>query len=692
MANQKRCDIQGLGDVCLTFSDGYKLTLRNVRYVPDLNHNLMSCAALEEEGLEGRWGKGIMKIMKGSLTVFKADKRRNLYVCTVDYDILTASVTDFDKTSLWHKRLGHISQKGLELLQKEGVLIDKIEKLKFCDECVMGKQHKVQFPASQNPNPVSSSCILDYVHADVWGPSNISTHGGNKYFLSIIDNFSRKVFVFLMKHKSDVFEKFRKWKILVENQTGKKLKVLRTDNGLEFCNQSFSNLCDECGIKRHKTNPYTPQQNGVAERMNRTLLEKVRCMLISSGLPKSFWGEALVTAAYLINRSPSVPLNGKIPESVWTGHAVDISSLRVFGCSAFVHQSVDKLAPRSQKCVFIGYPDGIKGYRLWLRSQPGFKVLISKDVIFNENEMPCLDNSQDKNNDNLDITFNKEDNQQGEENEERTWYNDFHIALNIEPNEPSSVEEALKSENSKNWLSAMAEEMKSLKDNNTWVLVPKPKSCSVVDCKWIFKIKEEDTSKRFKARLVAKGFTQKEGIDYTEAPVVKYTTVRIILALTAHFNWELKQMDVKTAFLHGDLEENIYMQQPDVFVDKSKPDYVCLLKKSLYMSNAGSPHWEALKWLLKYLNSSANRGLMFSKCAKGVNLTGYVDSNYANDRDSRRSTTSYIFTLCGSCITWKSQLQQIVALSTTEAEYIAATEAFKEALWLEGIEPLKERR
>ncbi|KAL0358834.1 UNVERIFIED_CONTAM: Retrovirus-related Pol polyprotein from transposon TNT 1-94 [Sesamum angustifolium] len=356
MANQKRCDIQGLGDVCLTFSDGYKLTLRNVRYVPDLNHNLMSCAALKEEGLEGRWGKGIMKIMKGSLTVFKADRRE---ICIIKFSFLL---------------------------------------------------HK-------NPNPVSSSSILDYVHADVWGPSNVSTHGENG--------------------------------ILVENQTGKKLKVLRTDNGLEFC------------------------------------------------------------------------------------HAVDISSLRVFGCSAFVHQSVDKLAPRSQKCVFIGYPDGIKGYRLWLRSQPGFKVLISKDVIFNENEMPCLDDSQDKNNDNLDLTFNKvEDNQQGEENEEEprtdflensnseglddyllardrnrrepripARYNDFHIALNVEPNEPSSVEEALKSENSKNWLSAMAEEMKSLKDNNTWVLVPKPKSCSVVNCKWIFKIKEEDTSKDLKLDL-----------------------------------------------------------------------------------------------------------------------------------------------------------------------------------------------
>ncbi|KAL0349272.1 UNVERIFIED_CONTAM: Retrovirus-related Pol polyprotein from transposon TNT 1-94 [Sesamum angustifolium] len=311
-----------------------------------------------------------------------------------------------------------------------------------------------------------------------------------------------------------------------------------------------------------------------------------------------------------------------------------------------------------------------------------------------------------------------EDNQQGEENEEEhstevaentnpevledyllatdrnrrepripTRYNDFHIALNIESCEPSSVEEALKSENSKKWLSAMAEEMKSLKDNNTWVLVPKQKTCSVVDCKWIFKMKEEDTSKIFKARLVAKGFSQKEGIDYTEifSPVVKYTTVRIILALTTHFNWELKQMDVKTALLHGDLEENIYIQQPDGFVDKSKPDYVCLLEKSLYMSNAGPPYWEALKWLLRYLKGSANLGIIFSKCAKGVDLTGYVDSNYANDRDSRRSTTLYIFTLRGSCITWKSQLQLIVALSTTEAEYIAATEAFKEALWLEGI-------
>ncbi|KAL0308909.1 UNVERIFIED_CONTAM: Retrovirus-related Pol polyprotein from transposon TNT 1-94, partial [Sesamum radiatum] len=393
MANEKRCEIQGLGDIFLTFKDGYKLTLKNVRYVPDLNHNLMSCAALEEEGLEGRWGKGITKIMKGSLTVFKANRRRNLYVCSVNYDILAAFVTDYDKTSLWHKRLGHISLKGLELLQNEGVLIDKIEKLKFCDECVMGKQHKVQFPASQTPNPSSSSGILDYVHADVWGPSNTPTHGDtpqNKKHLDLDLTFNKV---------EDNQQKMKK-------KNSKILKLLKI---------------------------LTP-----------------------------------VLEDYLLARDK------------------------------------DRREPR----------------------------------------IPAK-------------------------------YNDFHIALNIESCEPSSVEEALKSENSKNWLSATPKEMKSLKDNKTWVLVPKPKTCSTVDCKWIFKIKEEDTSKRFKARLVAKGFTQKEGIDYTEifSLVVKYTTVRIILALTAHFDWELKQMDVKTAFLHGDLEENIYMQQPAGFVDKSKPDY-----------------------------------------------------------------------------------------------------------------------
>ncbi|KAL2225539.1 UNVERIFIED_CONTAM: Retrovirus-related Pol polyprotein from transposon TNT 1-94 [Sesamum indicum] len=481
MANEKKCEIKGLGDISLCFEEGYKMILKNVRFVPDLSHNLILCAVLEEEGLEGRWGKGFMKIMKGSLIVFKAERKRNLYICTATYDNIVVSVFENNKTTLWHKRLGYISMKGLEFLKKDGILSDKIDKLDFCDECVMGKHHRVHFPASPSPNPSMSTCILDYVHADVWGPSNVPTYGGNRYFLSIIDNYSCKVFVFLMNHKSDVFDKFEKWKILVENRTSKKLKSLRTDNGLEFCNQHFSEMCDRFGIKKHKINPYTPQQNGVAERMNRTLLEKVRCLLISSGLPKPFWGEAVLTAAHLINMSPSVPLSGKTPEFMWNGKLPDLSPLRVFGCSAFVYQNSDKLEPISLKCVFIGYPEGVKGYRLWVRSQPGFRVLISRDVTFNENEMPCLERTQPVE---KETTFNKvdiEDNKEGEgleNNQEQNAENlgnigntnplinpldnyqlardrdrrqtripsklrDFHRSLNTELGEPSSVEEAL---------------------------------------------------------------------------------------------------------------------------------------------------------------------------------------------------------------------------------------------------------
>ncbi|KAL2248429.1 UNVERIFIED_CONTAM: Retrovirus-related Pol polyprotein from transposon TNT 1-94 [Sesamum indicum] len=847
MANEKRCEIEGLGDVSMCFKDGYKMTLKNVRYVPDLSHNLISCAALEEDGLEGRWGKGLMKIMKGSLVVFKAERKRNLYICTVSYDYLAASVSENDSTTLWHKRLGHISQKGLDFLKKDGILNANIEKLDFCDDCILGKHHKVHFPASPSPNPSMSTCILDYVHADVWGPSNVPTHGGNRYFLSIIDNFSRKVFVFLMKHKSEVFEKFEKWRVFVENQTGKRLKSLRTDNGLEFCNQNFSEMYDKHGIRRHKTNPYTPQQNGIAERMNRTLLDKVRCLLVSSGLPKTFWGEAILTAAHLINMSPSVPLLGKTPEHIWTGKIPDLSALRVFGCSAFVHQTVDKLEPRAIKCVFIGYPMGVKGYRLWVRSQPGFKVENNLGDNQQEGELEnTLETEPDSETENVEnLEPNPLENYQLARDRIRrqirapTRLRDFETALNIEMTEPTSIDEAMKS---KQWLSAMNEEMKSLEENKTWVLVPKPKNASIVDCY----------------------FTQKEGIDYNEifSPVVKYTTVRIILALTAHYNWELKQMDVKTAFLHGDLDENIYMCQPAGFIDKSKPDFVCLLKKSLYglkqsprqwnkkfdsfmhslkfnrshydhclyfkhvhdspiflvlyvddmliaspnshlisdlqkqlcnvfemkdlenakqilgmnisrnrekssillnqksyissvlkkfsmenakptsvplaayfqlskeqspktdskkakmdkipysnvigsimylmvctrpdiayaisclsryMLNPGTPHWEALKHLLRYLRGTIDIGITFSRNSDYTQLVGFVDSNYANDRDSRKSTTSYVFTLCGACISWKSQLQHIVALSTTEAEYIATTEAFKEAIWLDGL-------
>ena len=184
-----------------------------------------------------------------------------------------------------------------------------------------------------------------------------------------------------------MFNTFISWRTLVEKQTGKFIKTLRTDNGLEYCSNEFNEYCRKEGIERHKTAPRNPQQNGLAERMNRTLIERVRCMLHSAGLDRPFWGEAVKTACYLVNRCPSAAIGFKTPQEKWTGHPPSYGHLKVFGCTAYAHIRQEKLKPRAIKCLFLGYPEGVKGYKLWCL-EPGFKkCIISRDVIFREEEM-----------------------------------------------------------------------------------------------------------------------------------------------------------------------------------------------------------------------------------------------------------------------------------------------------------------
>eukprot|EP00253_Pinus_taeda_P019884 PITA_19884 len=183
----------------------------------------------------------------------------------------------------------------------------------------------------------------------------------------------------------EVFDRFKEFKALVENQTEKKIKVLRTNNGGEFCNKEFEEFCKKCGIAWQKTTPYTPQQNGVAERMNKTLMERARSMLSGVGLGQEFWAEAVDTTCYLVNRSPSSVLDDKTPQEVWIGKKPSLSHLRVFGCDAYVHfpnEKQTKLDSKSEKCIFIGYKDGLKGYKLW--NPVTWKVVCSRDVVFRE--------------------------------------------------------------------------------------------------------------------------------------------------------------------------------------------------------------------------------------------------------------------------------------------------------------------
>ncbi|WVZ12209.1 hypothetical protein V8G54_016739 [Vigna mungo] len=663
LGNNKACRVQGVGSVRLKMFDNREMVLQAVRYVPELKRNLISISAFDLGGYTTKVEDGVMRVCSGDSVVAKGRRRNDLYILegsTVIGHVSVASGTE-NTARLWHLRMGHISEKGLEELEKQDLLLgDKLQKLDFCDHCVLGKSHRIPFGKGKH----STQRPFEYVHADLWGPARTLTHGGGAYFLSIIDDFSRRVWIYVLKNKSKTFQKFKEWHTQIENQLGCRLKCLRTDNGLEFVSEEFNGFCKEKGIRRHRTVVGTPQQNGLAERMNRTILERVRYMLLGSGLSKAFWGEAANTAVYLINKSPSSALNIKTPMEVWSGRPADYSHLRVFGSLAFAHVRSDKLDSRAAKCIFLGYAEGIKGYRLWRLDSPS-KLIISRDVIFDETRMamhPENSGSEKKILVEVEHTTNGagtpdgiEENQTGkgqvengrtiEENRSDEFRTDLGddtdgmsgegshgkaagvdlrnyqlvrdrerriskptkrfgeadlicYALNAaedlnRSDEPRSYKEALDSSDRHLWQGAMEEELEALKKNSTWRLVDLPKGKKVIGSKWIFKKKEATPGgekARYKARLVAKGFTQIEGVDYHEifAPVVKHCSVRVLMAIVAHCNLHLEQLDVRTVFLHDDLEETIYIKQPDGF---AVDDRVCLLQKSLYGLKQSPRQW-----------------------------------------------------------------------------------------------------
>ena len=248
MGNDHKCKVAGIGTIAIKNSDGTIKTLENVRHIPDLKRNLISLGTLDDEGYEYKSGRGTMRITKGSLLVMKGIKRHGLYFLNGE-TIPPAQAATVSKnkedSKLWHARMGHISEQGLIELSRQGLLSNYSHaNLPFCEICVQGKQHKIKFSQSS----YRAKQILEYIHADLWGASRIKTPGGNQYFLSIIDDHSRKIWVFLLKHKNECLEKFKNWKVFVETQTDCKIKTFRTDNGLEFINDEFNELCIKYGI------------------------------------------------------------------------------------------------------------------------------------------------------------------------------------------------------------------------------------------------------------------------------------------------------------------------------------------------------------------------------------------------------------------------------------------------------------
>ena len=261
-----------------------------------------------------------------------------------------------------------------------GLVDIKIPKDFKCETCLKGKICVTSFPKSE---AYRSNEILGLVHSDICGPMRIASCGGAIYFLTFIDDFSRMIFIYFLKNKSEVYSAFQNFIAMVERQTSKKLKVLRSDNGREYLGTNFCIDINKMGIKRQFSVEYTPQQNGVAERANRTIVEMARCLLIGSGLHEKFWAEATDTAVYLKNRCPTKALDGKTPYEVWNKIKPSVGHLRVFGTRVIMldkRLNKSKFGKKGMECILIGYCSESKAYRLY--NVETKKLCKSRDVKF----------------------------------------------------------------------------------------------------------------------------------------------------------------------------------------------------------------------------------------------------------------------------------------------------------------------
>ncbi|KAE8683204.1 hypothetical protein F3Y22_tig00111213pilonHSYRG00462 [Hibiscus syriacus] len=602
LGDDRCCNIVGIGDIIIKMYDGSVRTLSGVRHIPNLKKNLISLGTLHKNGFipKADEDRETIRIVKDALTVMKgkmtAGNIYRLLGSTVAGGVHSVESCDYT-TKLWHMRLAHLSERGMTELYKRNLLHGiKSCKFDFCKYCVLCKQTKVRFKTAKH----TTQGILDYVHSDVWGLSTTSSLGGSRYYVTFIDDFSRKVWVFCLKQKSEVFEKFKLWKAEVENQTGRKIKCLRSDNGTEYTDSQFLHFCKEHEIKRHFIVRKTPQQNGVAERMNMSLNERARCLRLNAGFPKHFWAEAVNMACYLINRSPRASLAGKVAEEVWTGHDVSFDNLRIFGCPAYVHVPANersKLDAKSKECIFLGYKKGVKRFKFWDPKKDTTVVDFEQFPVEKpETSQPTSGGSTT--NDLQDYSLARDRVRRTNiKPPSRLGFEDLvSFALIVSSDDLVTFHDAITSQENDKWMEAMVEEMESLNHNRTWELVPLPEGKKPIGCKWVYKKKPTVTEKegeKFKARLVAKVFSQQKGVDYDEifSSVVRHTSIRAVLALVASWDLHLEQMDVKTAFLHGDLEEQIYMWQPEGFTQPGNEHLVCRLKKSLYGLKQSLRQW-----------------------------------------------------------------------------------------------------
>nr|AAL31045.1 putative polyprotein [Oryza sativa Japonica Group] len=608
MGNGSLAAVHGVGTVNLKFTSGKTVQLKNVQHVPSIKKNLVSGSLLCREGFRLMFESNKCVVSKYETFVGKGYDSGGLFrfflndMCN-NHNVVN-HISENDESNVWHSRLCHVNFGCMTRLANIS-LIPKFTLVKGskCHTCVQSKQPRKTHKASEARNLAP----LEFVHSDLCEMNGVLTKGGKKYFMTLIDDCTRFCYVYVLKTKDETLHYFKIYKAEVENQLERKIKRLRFDRGGEYFSNKFASFCEEFGIIHERTPPYSPQSNGVAERKNRTLTKMVNAMLGTAGLSKEWWGEAVLTVCHVLNK---IPMKHKevTPFEEWERKKSNLSYLRTWGCLAKVNVPIAKkrkLGPNTVDCVFLGYAIHSVGYRFLIVNSgvPDMHVgtiIESRDATFFENEFPMKHtpstSSQETVMSHEYFAPIEHDDQTPEENPNEDniidtrkskrqrvakSFGDDYIVYLVDDT-LRTIEEAYSSPDADYWKEAVHSEMDSIMSNGTWEVVERPYGCKPVGCKWVFKKKLRP------------------------------------------------MMDVKTAFLNEELEEEIYMDQPDGYVLEGQEGMVCKLLKSLYGLKQAPKQWHE-----KFDTTLTSAGFVVNEADKcvyyrygggeGVILCLYVD-------------------------------------------------------------------
>lgn len=626
-ANGDTIEAVGKGDVdieAVVAGIWHKITLTDVWYVPKIQKNLFSVLAAQDKNPKSEFISTAeicnLKFNKDVKLVGVRDRFGGLFKLkmrslkpSISNEINVADSNNL--LQLYHERFGHQNKRHVKSLLRRELNITVEMDSELCEGCIYGKAHRLPFGTRKKATEPG-----ERIHTDVCGPF-VNTASDNRYFVLFKDDFTKFRTVYFLKQKSDVTRKLSQF-IAEAKTAGHAIKEILSDNGKEFDNKEFRNILLKEGISHRLIMPYTPEQNGSSERENRTIVETARAMMHAhKNIAQNLWAEMINTAAYILNRTAPTNVPETSPYELWYGRKPELKHLRVIGSICYAHvpkQQRRKMDRKAVKGILLGY-DNDDGYRIY--SEEESKLIRSRDVIFEEkileqkrvvtNPMPIelpnqLQNSESRTQDRVDDAdvqsdegeefWDPEDGSQ--EEAERTqpclrdratikrpqWLEDYVMQISTVLPEPESYSEAMKSDQRNQWMEAMDCEIKALHENKTWDLEELPSGKRPISNKWVYRVKTnaDGSVDKFKARLVIKGCSQRRGVDYNQtfSPVARTSTIRSLLSVAANEGMKLQQIDVSTAFLYGDLEETIYMQQPEGHDDGS--GRVCRLRKSLY--------------------------------------------------------------------------------------------------------------